>query len=202
MPPSWSASPDDNGDIRLPAGPGTVHREPVLIRREAARDTAVIHAITAAAFTRPGQPPGQGPAEARLVDELRASPAWLPCLSLVAVTAADEVIGHVLCTRGHAGAVPGLALGPLTVRPDRQRRGVGSALMHAILGASDALGEPLVALLGDPAYYRRFGFRLAADYQITPPRPHWQPHFQVRVLSGYRPGLSGMFTYPQPFDRT
>ena len=54
--------------------------------------------------------------------------------------------------------------------------------MHAILGAAEALGEPLVALLGDPAYYRRFGFRLAADYQITPPGPALAP-----ALPGPRP---------------
>ena len=196
------AAPGNHGDIRLPARLRTGHREPVLIRREAARDSAVIHAITAAAFSRPGQSPGQDPPEAGLVGELRASPAWLPHLSLVAVTAADEVIGHVLCTRGHAGTVPALALGPLSVRPDRQRRGVGSALMHAILGAADALGEPLVALLGEPAYYRRFGFRPAADYQITPPRPGWHLHFQVRVLTAYQPWMHGMFAYPEPFDRT
>jgi putative acetyltransferase len=71
-----------------------------------------------------------------------------------------------------------------------------------ILGAADALGEPLAVLLGDPGYYRRFGFRLSTDYQITPPRPHWQPHFQVRVLSGYQPRVHGMFTYAEPFDLT
>ena len=131
----------------------------MLIRRESTRDTGVIHAITAAAFARPGQPPGQTPLEARLVDELRADPAWLPHLSLVAATPAGEVVGHVLCTRGHVGQAPVLALGPLAVRPDSQRRGVGSALMHAVLGAADALDEPLVALLGSPAYYSRFGFR-------------------------------------------
>jgi putative acetyltransferase len=108
----------------------------------------------------------------------------------------------VLCTRGHVGQAPVLALGPLSVRPDHQRHGVGSALMHAILGAADALGEPLIALLGNPAYYSRFGFRLAADYQIEPPRPEWQPHFQIRPLTRYRPSLRGMFTYPEPFDRT
>ena len=74
--------------------------------------------------------------------------------------------------------------------------------MHAILGAADALGEPLVALLGDPGYYCRFGFELSTAYQITPPRPEWQPHFQVRVLSEYQSRLRGMFTYPEPFDRT
>ena len=110
-------------------------------------------------------------------------PAWLPALSLVAVTPAGEVIGHVLGSRGHVGRDPVLAVGPLAVRPDRQQNGVGSALMHAILGAADALGEPLAALLGDPGYYRRFGFELSTVYQITPPRPEWQPHFQVRVLS-------------------
>jgi putative acetyltransferase len=177
------------------------HGDRVLIRRETDRDTDVIRVVTAAAFAR-DQRPGQIPPEARLIDELRAGPAWLPALSLVAVTHAGEVIGHVLGTRGHVGQDPVLALGPLSVRPDRQRHGVGSALMHAVLGAADALGQPLVALLGDPAYYRLFGFELSTDYQITPPRPHWQPHFQVRVLSTYDPRLRGMFTYPEPFDRT
>ena len=176
-----------------------MHRELVLIRREAERDRDIIYAITAAAFARPGQDPCP---EARLVDELRTSPAWLPELSMVAVTTADEVIGHVVCTRGQAGQTPVLGLGPLTVRPQDQRRGVGSALMHAILGAADALGEPLVALLGNPAYYSRFGFQLSSHYQITPPKPEWQQHFQVRVLTCYHPSVRGPFSYPEPFDRT
>ena len=173
----------------------------MLIRRETERDADVIHAITTAAFA-PGRPPGQVVPEARLIDELRAGPAWLPALSLVAVSPAGETIGHVLGTRGHVGQHPVIALGPLAVRPDRQQNGVGSALMHAVLGAADALGEPLAALLGDPAYYRRFGFELSTAYQITPPKPEWQPHFQVRVLTQYQPRLRGMFTYPEPFDRT
>ena len=37
---------------------------------------------------------------------------------------------------------------------------------------------------------------------FAPRRSEWQPHFQVRVLSGYQPRLRGMFTYPEPFDRT
>ena len=181
-------------------GPTSGHRDRVLIRRETKRHADVIRAITTAAFA--SHRPGQIPPEAGLIDELRAGPAWLSELSLVAVTPAGEVIGHVLGTRGHVGQDPVLALGPLAVRPDQQRHGVGSALMHAVLGAADALGEPLAALLGDPAYYRRFGFELSTVYQITPPRPEWQPHFQVRVLSGYQPRLRGMFTYPEPFDRT
>lgn len=181
---------------------GTGRREPVLIRRETSGDADVVRAITSAAFAQPGQPRGEESTEARLVDELRADPAWLPELSLVAATPAGEVIGHVLCTRGRVGQEPVLALGPLTVRPDSQLRGVGSALVQAVLGAADALGEPLVALLGNPAYYRQFGFRLSTEYQILPPRPEWQSHFQVRTLSRYQPSLRGTFTYPEPFDRT
>jgi putative acetyltransferase len=185
----------------LRAGSGPVHRELVLIRRETALDPGVIRAITAAAFARPGPSPEAEPYEARLVDELRASPAWLPALSLVTVAPSGEVVGHVVCTRGQVGQAPVLALGPLTVRPDRQRQGVGSALMHAVLGAADALGEPLVALLGDPAYYGRFGFRPSSDYQITPPSPEWGAYFQVRVLACYQPQLRGTFAFPEPFDR-
>jgi putative acetyltransferase len=192
----------------------------VLIRRETDHDIDAIRAVTAAAFRRPrrnpGQPlpDGQVPDEAPLVDALRACGAWLPPLSLVAEAGAGagrrggdgsgggdgNIIGHVVCTRGHVDEVPALGLGPISVHPDHQARGVGSALMHAVLGAADALGEPLVALLGDPRYYRWFGFRTSTVYGITPPEPGWGKHFQARPLSGYTPGLRGTFRYPAPFD--
>jgi putative acetyltransferase len=170
----------------------------VLVRREMAEDVAAIRAVTAAAFARPGE---AVPAEAPLVDWLRASPAWIPELSFTALGAAGEIVGHVVCTRGAVGPAPALALGPLSVWPDRQRQGVGQALMHAVLGAADALGEPLVALLGSTGYYQRFGFRLASEYGITPRPPEWVTHFQVRTLTAYDPAVRGEFGYPEPFDR-
>ncbi len=174
----------------------------MLVRRELAGDEASIRAVTAAAFARPGE---DVPVEAPLVDWLRASAAWIPELSLVAVDPdgdpGGEIAGHVLCTRGTVGAAAVLALGPLSVRPDRQRGGVGKALVHAVLGAADALGEPLVVLLGSTAYYPRFGFRPAGEYGITPQRPEWKEHFQVRTLTAYDPAVRGEFAYPEPFDR-
>lgn len=139
--------------------------------------------------------------EAPLVDWLRESRAWLPELSFVAVDPGGDVIGHVVCTRGTIEAAPALALGPLSVRPDLWRQGVGKALMHAVLGAADALGEPLVALLGSTKYYPRFGFRLANEYRITPKYQEWEEHFQVRTLTTYNPAVRGEFAYPEPFDR-
>lgn len=169
----------------------------MLIRREVPGDEAAIRTVIAAAFARADQPTP----EAGLVDALRAGPAWLPALSLVATDPDGTVIGHVLATRCRVDTAPALGFAPLSVRPDRQRRGVGSALTHALLGAADALGEPLVALLGDPSYYRRFGFRPCGDYHITPPVAQWRPHFQVRPLTAHDPALHGTFTYPEPFDR-
>jgi len=73
--------------------------------------------------------------------------------------------------------------------------------MHAALGAADALDEPLVALLGIPAYYHRFGFHLSDQIGILPPVAAWQPHFQVRTLAAYTPAIRGGFTYAEPFSR-
>ena len=87
----------DHGEIRLRPGPAAGHRDRVLIRRETERDADVVRAITTAAFAS-RRPPGQVVPEARLIDELRADPAWLSALSLVAVTPAGEAIGHVLGT--------------------------------------------------------------------------------------------------------
>lgn len=147
-------------------------------------------------------PHGGPTAEATLVDQLRDDPGWLPRLSLVAVAGDGTVIGHVLCTCGHLDQEPVLALGPIGVLPSWQRRGVGTALMHAVLGAADARDEPLVVLLGDETYYRRFGFVPASALDITPPVAQWAgPHFQARPLAAYQPQLRGTFHYPEPFLR-
>lgn len=170
----------------------------MLIRRETRSDIAGIRDVTAAAF---GKSETAVPVEVTLLDELRSSDAWLPALSFVAADARGEVIGHVVCTRGHVGPDLGLGLGPLSVHPAHQHRGVGLALMHAVLGAADAFGESLVALLGSPAYYGRFGFRPASAYGITAPDPAWGDYFQVRPLTAYQPTLKGPFAYAEPFDR-
>ncbi|WP_203737785.1 GNAT family N-acetyltransferase [Actinoplanes cyaneus] len=176
----------------------------MIIRRERSGDVDAIRTITAAAFrgvaySAPPVEPGGDPGEATLVSWLRDDAGWIHELSLVAVEN-DQVVGHVVATRAHVGERPALGLGPLSVLPSRQRAGLGSALMHAVLGAADALGEPLVGLLGNPAYYGRFGFVAAQPVGIVAPDPAWGENFQVRTLSQYD-GQTGRFRYAEPFDR-
>jgi putative acetyltransferase len=72
--------------------------------------------------------------------------------------------------------------------------------MHAVLGAADALDEPVVVLLGHTEYYPRFGFRPADELGITPSVAEWGSHLQARTLTAYQPDLRGMFRYAQAFS--
>jgi putative acetyltransferase len=135
-----------------------------------------------------------GGAEARLVDALRRSGAAV--LSLVAECGGGAVVGHVLLSR--LVSPPGaLALAPLAVLPDRQRRGVGSALVRAALARARAGGWAAAFVLGDPAFYGRFGFEAEAARGYA--SPYAGEHFMaVRLGPGPLPG-AGAVIYPEPF---
>ncbi|MCF8607749.1 N-acetyltransferase [Gordonia sp. HY442] len=159
--------------------------------------------MTAAAFrdadySAPPAEPGGDPGEVALIDSLRDDSGWMPELSLVAVDG-ELIVGHVVGSRAWLGDSPAVGLGPLSVSPERQKAGVGSALMHAILGAADALGESIVGLLGEPSYYARFGFVPAALHDVKAPDISWGEYFQVRTLTTYG-GAAGLFSYAAPFE--
>jgi len=112
------------------------------------------------------------PSEADLVEALVA--AGDSVLELVA-TQEGEIVGHVLFTRlfvedGNR-RFPAMALAPLAVRPKRQDTGVGTALVEAAHALLNDAGETLSVVLGDPAYYGRFGYAheraagFSSDYQ-------------------------------------
>ncbi len=172
----------------------------VLVRRETSQDIAAVRLIQAAAFRKPEPETLTEPIEVWLLDELRACTGWLPQYSLV-VEQDNTVIAHGVCTRGQVGGIRALGLGPIGVQPDFQHQGAGSALMHALVGGADASGELFIALLGNPAYYSRFGFVASTDHGIESPDPGWGPFFQVRTLSAYQPTMTGQFSYAEPFQR-
>ena len=124
------------------------------IREERPGDRLRVREINLEAF-------GQA-AEADLVDRLRARAGFVR--SLVAELD-GELVGHVLITNLRIEPEPGLrswAIGPLAVLPDRQRCGIGSRLMEATIDAARRDGIDSLFLVGDPEYYRRFGFRTSA----------------------------------------
>jgi putative acetyltransferase len=89
----------------------------------------------------------------------------------------------------------------MSVAPDRQRTGIGSALVNEALRRADERGEPLVLVLGHPGYYPRFGFGRASTLGITPPDPEIRDEvFMAIPLRAYDPALRGRVTFPPAFS--
>jgi len=113
---------------------------------------------------------------------------------------ADGLVGHVTASRASVATDPVVAVGPIGVLPDHQGTGIGSALMAALLAVADAADVPLIALLGAPQYYSRFGFRPAKELGVVPPEPEWGDAFQARPLTAYTESVAGRFQYAPAFS--
>lgn len=160
------------------------------IRAERPADVATISAITTAAFKTA---PYSSGTEARIIENLRAAQALT--LSLVAVDQ-DDIVGHVAFS---PVGIPGAegdwyGLGPISISPDRQGRGIGTLLMRAGLDQLRTLGAAGCVLLGDPGYYGRFGFE--SDPNLTYGGAP-SPYFQRLILVG--PPAKGDVTYHPAF---
>ena len=139
----------------------------MLIRPETPADHAAVREINIAAFA---VHPFSRQTEHLIVEALRAAGALT--LSLVAEEQ-GRVAGHIAFSKAPIGGqdLGWFLLGPVAVLPDLQRRGIGSALVRVGLEALRALDAQGCVLVGDPAYYTRFGFRQAARlvYPGVPP---------------------------------
>ncbi|MEO3767208.1 N-acetyltransferase [Streptomyces sp. B8F3] len=169
-----------------------------ITRAETRADIPVIREITLAAFGRAH--------EADIVDKLRADEsAWIEGLSLVVTDPdadlddTDAALGHILLTRGHIGDTPALCLGPVSVRPERQRDGVGSVAVRAALAAAAARGERYVVLVGHPEYYPRFGFTRASAYGIRLSVEAPDEAVMALALDEAHPLPGGMIRWPAAF---
>lgn len=155
----------------------------VVIRPETAPDIDAIAAVTAAAFRAAAH---ASHTEHFIVAALRNGGAL--ALSLVA-DMEGRVVGHVAASpvvlsdggRGWFG------LGPLSVHPAFQRRGIGKALMHAALDVLRECGAAGCVLLGDPVYYRRFGFAARPELVLPDVPP---AYFQALSFDGSRPAAT------------
>lgn len=162
----------------------------VHIRRETPADVAAIRVVTEAAFR---DAPHSDQREAAIVDALRRAGAL--SISLVA-DHGGKLIGHAAASPvtidGRAGDWFGM--GPVSVQPDWQRCGIGSLLVQALLKALREQGAGGCVVLGDPDYYRRFGFRVDATLKLPDVPPEY---FQSLRLSGSSP--AGIVAYHAGF---
>ncbi len=166
----------------------------ICYRGEQPGDEAAIARVVAAAFGRQD--------EARLVDELRAG--GYVRLSWVAESQ-GQIVAHVLFSEltivSPTGSRCTLGLAPVAVAPRVQRQGIGTGLITRGLAACRAAGYPSVFVLGDPRYYRRFGFsaELAAPFDS----PYAGEHFMARELvAGALQVPTSRVIYPPPFALT
>jgi predicted N-acetyltransferase YhbS len=175
-------------------------RPELLLRNETAADRDKILALTAEAFAISpvtGLPVEGEPIEVEVLRQLFECAEYLPEFSVVAVLD-DEVVGHVISTRGWVGDYGLLGLGPIGVTPRLQRHGIGTALMNDTIARANAAGEGGIALLGSPEYYPRFGFVPAASFGVLPPEEGWGDHFQLLPLALWPGGVHGTFRYAAP----
>jgi predicted N-acetyltransferase YhbS len=135
---------------------------PLTIRHELPVDAAAIERLHERAF---------GPGRfARTAFRLREGVAPDPALSFAAHVG-TFLVGSIKVTPVLAGAHKALMLGPLTVDPAFEGRGIGAALMTRSIEAARADGHDLIMLIGDAPYYARFGFRMITPGQLVLPGP-------------------------------
>jgi putative acetyltransferase len=194
VPNKRAARPAPVAATPLPLAPVA---ERLVIRPQRDADRDAIAEVVRAAFV------GDGDEVAAFAERIRASEGFVPELALVAEDATG-VIAHVMLSwvGVEGGSRPRiLCLTPMSVRPDRQRMGVGSRLIEDVLGRAEQAGEPAVMVEGIPAYYPRFGFERASSLGFTSPHPSIPDEaLMVKRLPGYRPDMAGRIVYPATFD--
>jgi putative acetyltransferase len=158
------------------------------IRSERPGDAAAVCALLDAAFG--------GEVESKVVKRLRADGDFV--LSLVAENR-EGVAGYAgfprLVLRLDERNVPVVGLAPVGVSPSLQRKGIGSALIRDGLARLKDRAERLVFVLGDPAYYGRFGFTVMEGFVSR----YAGPYFQALMLAPDAP-KAGRVSYPKAFD--
>ena len=166
-------------------------REGLEIRESAPGDLASIEALYPEAFPDEDLLP-------LVRDLLQEAPVTLSLVGMIGASLA----GHIVFTRcGVGGCGESLALlGPLAIAPAFQRQGVGSAMIRAGLREQEDAGVTQVYVLGDPAYYGRFGF--LAERRVEPPYPlpaDWRDAWQSLGLGAADQPREGRLSVPQPW---
>lgn len=166
-----------------------------MIRQEKRADCEAVEALVQAAFAKACHADGN---EQELVHALREGTSFIPELSLV-MEKDEQLVGHVLFTKAMVGKDTILCLAPLSVLPAVQREGIGSALVYEGHRRAKALGYTYSVVLGDPAYYDRFGYQKARLFGIIAPEGIDEDYLMAIKLTEEAPSLCGKLVYAKEF---
>lgn len=139
-----------------------------------------------------------------LVERLHRSGTFTPQLSLVAQTEEGNIVGYILLTRVEIAATNGmatsLAVAPLAVLPEFQKKGIGGMLLQEAHRRAASLGYGTAVLLGHKDYYPRFGYRKAIDFGVEFPFDVPCDYCMIaELLPDATRGLCGRIRYPDAF---
>lgn len=171
------------------------------IRQETRADHLAVKELLILAFEGV---PHSDQQEHLLVERLRLSHSFVPQLSLVAC-ADDQILGHILLSEVDLeGNLPPdvrlLALAPLAVLPARQKQGIGAKLLEESRLRALELGYAGIVLLGEPAYYGKFGYRPLSAFNIKLPLDVPCEYCQgLELFPHALRGVKGTIVYPPAF---
>lgn len=168
----------------------------IIVRQEGKEDRAEVLEINKHAFGREN--------EARLVELLRVSNAFVPELSLVAACD-NKLAGYVLFTKitikDRSTETESLALAPLAVLPEFQKKGIGGSLIKSGLKRAGELSYKSVIVLGHDKYYPKFGFVPAKKWNITAPfKVNVNSFMAIELFPQALTGVSGVVNYAKEFE--
>ena len=133
------------------------------------------------------------------MSRLRDTNAYIPELSLVAEIH-GIIVGHIMMTRLQIGNANELALAPLSVMPEYQRKGIGSRLVKVAHAEAAKMRFGYSVVLGDDRYYSRFGYRQASEFGILPPFEVESRFFMAKKLSDAAPFNNCIVKYASEFN--
>lgn len=174
----------------------------VSIRLEEERDYRKVEHLTREAFWDIYHP---GCTEHLIVHKLRTAPAFVKELSYVACDE-DSIIGSIIYSKAKVindqnQEFEVLCMGPLSVLPSFQRKGIGSLLMNHSIEKARGLGFKAIIIFGNPEYYRRFGFVNAAKYGIkTASGENFDAFMALELCGGALHGITGKFYGDKVFE--
>lgn len=176
----------------------------IIIRREMSTDYAAVEQLTREAFWNVYRP---GCLEHYLVHVLRQDPNFIPELDLV-MERDGELIGHVLYMRAKIVAddsreIPMMTFGPISIRPDLHRQGLGTHLLDYSMELAREHGCGALCIEGNIDFYGRSGFVVAGTKGI---RYHGEPEQKIvpyvllkELQPGFLDGVTGVYHTPKGY---